>query len=147
MLEKFVVINLVSNRSESTVNFTNGVLKFNKSTAPELGYPPFVQLLWSEQDKKLAIRPCKEGDPNAVAFSRPASAKSYPIPLHVAAAYNQAVKTMGWSTDKYYIVQGENYSKENAIVYDLKTAEEFEPKQRGSKDASTDEVDNSAATE
>lgn len=82
---------------------------------------------------RVLIRPCKEGDPNAVAFSRPASAKSYPISLHVAAAYNQAIKTMGWSTEKYYIVQGENYSKENAIVYDLKTAEEFETKQRNGK--------------
>ena len=84
MLEKFTVVDLLNTRSASVATVTNTAIKFNRQTAEELGYPPFVQFLINSKEKQFAIRACKEGDHNAAAFSKPKGAQKNPIMINNA---------------------------------------------------------------
>lgn len=62
--------------------------------------------------------------------------KLYPITLKVPAVYAQVLRFMLWDTKMSYTIQGENYSTDKAIVYDLSKAEAVEPKVRATSKAS-----------
>lgn len=141
ILETFVVVDLVSNRSKSFVTLNpDGSMRFNKDTAPELLNAEYIQVLLSEKEKKIAIRACDATAPNAVQFTRVFS-KLYPITIKVPAVYTQVLRFMTWDTKMSYTIQGENYSSDKAIVYDLTKAEESEPKVRASNKSSAETTD------
>lgn len=84
MLEKFTVIDILNTRSDSVATIDGTAVRFNRQTAEELGFAPYVQFLISPKEKQFAIRACKEGDPNAVAFSKPKGAQKNPIMINNA---------------------------------------------------------------
>lgn len=43
MLEKFTVIDILNTRSDSVAAIDGTAVKFNRHTAEELGFPPYIQ--------------------------------------------------------------------------------------------------------
>lgn len=70
ILEGFEVVNLVAAKGASTLTATASSLKFNKATATELNYSPYIRMLVDAKNRKVAIQPCTEKDPNSVSFMR-----------------------------------------------------------------------------
>ena len=74
VLEKFKLVELITTRTESVITFVGGnLIKFNSATFVDLGYPAYVQFYVDEKNKQVAIKVCKETDPQAVKFSKPAA--------------------------------------------------------------------------
>jgi len=99
ILDKFTVVDLVKTRSNSVATVSNNILKFNNQTAAEMRYAPYIQILVSPKDHQFAIRACKEGDPNALAFSKPEGEQKYQIKLSCAAATDIIRKMANWPID------------------------------------------------
>ena len=64
ILKGFEVINLKQPKGESVMTVTSNSLKFNKATAVELNYAPYIKVLLNAKTKQIAILPCSEKDPN-----------------------------------------------------------------------------------
>ena len=64
ILKGFEVINLKQPKGESVMTVTSNSLKFNKATAVELNYAPYIKVLLNAKTKQIAIQPCSEKDPN-----------------------------------------------------------------------------------
>ena len=130
MLEKFTVIDILNTRSDSVATVGDTFVKFNRVTAEELGYPPFVHFLINPKEKQFAIQPCKEDDPNAVVFSKPKEQQKYQIPINNTAITRMIRKIAGWSAaDGNWNIPGIYLTDEKALVYDLKTA--TKPRSKG----------------
>ena len=65
ILKGFKVINLKQPKGESVMTVTSNSLKFNKATAVELNYAPYIKVLLNAKTRQIAIQPCSEKDPNA----------------------------------------------------------------------------------
>ena len=57
-------INLKQPKGESVMTVTSNSLKFNKATAVELNYAPYIRVLLNAKTRQIAIQPCSEKDPN-----------------------------------------------------------------------------------
>ena len=128
ILDKFTVIDLVKTRSSSVATITGSVLKFNKDTAAELNYPPYVQVLINPKAKQFAIRTCKEDAPNAVPFYNSGTAKKYIIKISAAAVVDMIRKMTNWNAEDIWNVPGIYFAEDEALVYDLNTATAPTPK-------------------
>ncbi len=126
MLKNFQVIELISSRTKAQITVYQDKIKFNVFTAPDLDYAPYVQLLMDANGKCFAIAACDKDAPNAVAFSRDRSCKPYPIVLKVPMALKQICTTMDWhDPSKYYVIGGQLFHEDKAIVFNLKDADEY----------------------
>lgn len=118
-------------------------LKFNKDTAPDLDFAEYVQLLMDASGKAFAIMVCDKDTVNAVSFfNRPKDSKPYPIVLRYAAAIKQIYTAMNWKTEGfYYVVPGQKFYEDKAIVFNLKDAEEHPITTRKSGDSEEESDD------
>ena len=85
ILEGFEVINLKQPKGESVMTVTSSSLKFNKATAVELNYAPYIRIFVNAKTRQIAIQPCSEKDPNAIKFSNEESKQNYAISIKVPA--------------------------------------------------------------
>ena len=129
MLEKFTVIDLIKTRSASVATLTGNAIKFNRQTAEELHFAPFVQFLINTKEKQFAIRSCKQDAPNAVKFSRPADQQKYAIKITSAAIVDLLLKLSGLNAEDNWNIPGVYLADEDALVYDLGAA--YKPTKRG----------------
>ena len=60
---------------------TSSSLKFNKATAVELNYAPYIRIFVNAKTRQIAIQPCSEKDPNAIKFSNEESKQNYAISI------------------------------------------------------------------
>lgn len=136
ILEGFEVINLVQSRGESVLTVSGSSLKFNKATAVELNYAPYVRMLMNAKENKVAIQPCNEKDPNAVAFSKSEGEQTYAITVKLPAllvefrrffAFEEGGKKLS------YTMKGTLYPEDQVIIYDLGDAKKSEAKSGGRK--------------
>ena len=58
ILEGFEVINLKQPKGESVMTVTSSSLKFNKATAVELNYAPYIRIFVNAKTRQIAIQPC-----------------------------------------------------------------------------------------
>lgn len=129
ILEKFTVVDLIKTRSASIATISGKVLKFNKQTAAELRFAPYVQILINVKGKQFAIRACKEGAPNSVPFSKPEGEQRYQIKISAASVVDMIRKMADWSDEDSWNVPGIYFADETALVYDVNTA--YRPKPKG----------------
>lgn len=125
ILEGFEVVNLVAAKGASTLTATASSLKFNKATATELNYPPYIRMLVDAKNRKVAIQPCTEKDPNAVSFSAPEEKQTYAIIVKVPALVAELRRMLQFEKDGRkvtYTISGTCYPEENVIIYDLADA-------------------------
>ena len=83
ILKGFEVINLKQPKGESVMTVTSNSLKFNKATAVELNYAPYIKVLLNAKTRQIAIQPCSEKDPNAIKFSNEESKQTYAISITI----------------------------------------------------------------
>lgn len=72
VLSGFKEIQVVEVPLVPQLTVTESSLRLNHDTAKALGFPPYVKVFVNERSKRVALQPCKKGEPNAVKFSKPA---------------------------------------------------------------------------
>ena len=123
VLEKFKLVELITSRTDSVATFVTGnQIKFNSATFVDLGYPAYIQLFVEEKGKQFAIKVCKENDPQAVKFSKPAGEQKYPIKITCGAAAMAVRKIMEWNGDDSWNVPGAIFADEGVIIFSLEQA-------------------------
>lgn len=123
VLEKFKLVELITTRTDSVATFVTGnQIKFNSATHVDLGYPAYIQLFVDEKGKQFAIKACKENDPNAMKFSKPAGEQRYPIKITCAPAANAVRKIMEWAPEQGMNVPGAIFADEGVIIFALEQA-------------------------
>lgn len=129
VLEKFKLVELITTRTDSVATFVSGnQIKFNSATHIDLGYPAYIQLFVDEKGKQFAIKACKETDPNAMKFSKPAGEQRYPVKITCAPAANAVRKIMEWPQDQGMNVPGAIFADEGVIIFALEQAYEVASK-------------------
>lgn len=123
VLEKFKLVELITTRTDSVATFVTGnQIKFNSATFIDLGYPAYIQLFVDEKGKQFAIKACKETDPQAMKFSKPAGEQKYPVKITCAPAANAVRKVMEWKPDVSMNVPGAIFADEGVIIFALEQA-------------------------
>ena len=129
VLANFKLVELITTRTEAVVTFISGnLIKFNRATFIDLGYPEYVQFYVDEKNKQFAIKTCKEDAPNAVKFSKPAGEQKYPIKLTCASAAMAVRKAMTWGNDASWNAPGAIFADEGVIIFSLEQAYAPAPK-------------------
>ena len=120
VLEKFKLVELITTRTDAVVTFLSGnTIKFNAATHIDLGYPEAVQLFVDEKGKQFAIKACKETDPEAIKFSRPAGEQKYPIKITCGPAASVVRKIMEWEPNQSMNAPGAIFRDEGVIIFAL----------------------------
>ena len=138
VLDGFEVMGLTPGKGKSILTVTRANIKFNKATAAELNYPPFVKLLINVKTNQVAVQPCTEKDPNAVKFSEEEAKQTYAIVVKLPALLVEFRRLLDFQEEVYYTITGMYYPEENVIIYDLNEAEKEEKKKRNRKKKSDD---------
>ena len=71
LLQGFEEINMSMPTGKSTMTVTDSVVRFNKATAADLGYPAYVKILINDKTRQIALQVCTAKNGNAVKFSKP----------------------------------------------------------------------------
>ena len=130
VLEKFKLVELITTRTDAVVTFLAGnTIKFNTATHIDLGYPEAVQLFVDEKGKQFAIKACKENDPEAIKFSRPAGEQKYPVKITCGPAASVVRKIMEWEPNQSMNAPGAIFRDEGVIIFALEQA--FVPVPKG----------------
>lgn len=131
ILEGFEVVDIEVGKSDSVLTIMGNMLKFNKPTATELGYPAFVRTLINVPEKKVAIQVCTEKTKNAAPFSKPEAKQSYAITIKNPAIVVAVHKLLpDLSPDDSLTFKGTLYAEEKVIIYDLKKGEPIKRRKR-----------------
>lgn len=122
MLEKFTVIDLIKTRSASVLTINGNTVKFNVQTAQELEAPEYIQFLVNQKDKQVAIRVCKENEPNALQFCKDGVAPKYAIKWSLPVVTTIVRKLTGWTEKESWNIPAVYFADEKALVFDLNAA-------------------------
>lgn len=140
VLDGFEVMGLEPGKGKSVLTVTRSNIKFNKATATELDYPPYVKMLVNVKSNQVAVQPCSEKDPCAVKFSEEAAKQTYAIVIKLPALLVEFRRLLDFDGDIYYTVKGTTYPEENVIIYDLNEAEKEEKKKRNRRKKEDDQA-------
>ena len=146
ILKGFEVINLKQPKGESVMTVTSNSLKFNKATAVELNYAPYIKVLLNAKTRQIAIQPCSEKDPNAIKFSNEESKQTYAISIKVPAIQVEFRRMLPFEDDNggklSYTLNGTLYPNEQVVIYDIGDVKpETEKKRRGRRKKSEIEAE------
>ena len=129
MLEKFTVIDLIKSRSASVLTVSGNTIKFNNQTAQELEYPEYIQFLVNAKDKQVAIRVCKENEPNSLQYCKDGVAPKYAVKWSLPVVTTIIRKMTNWQESESWNVPAVYFADEKALVYDLSAA--YAPTKKG----------------
>ena len=129
MLEKFTVIDLIKARSASVLTISGNTIKFNNQTAQELEYPEYIQFLVNAKDKQVAIRVCKENEPNSLQYCKDGVAPKYAVKLSLPVVTSIIRKMTNWQEKDSWNIPAVYFADEKALVYDLSAA--YAPTKKG----------------
>lgn len=129
MLEKFTVIDLIKSRSASVLTIAGNTIKFNNQTAQELEYPEYIQFLVNAKDKQVAIRVCKENEPNSLQYCKDGVAPKYAVKLSLPVVTSIIRKMTNWQEKDSWNIPAVYFADEKALVYDLSAA--YAPTKKG----------------
>ena len=146
ILKGFEVINLKQPKGESVMTVTSNSLKFNKATAVELNYAPYIKVLLNAKTRQIAIQPCSEKDPNAIKFSNEESKQTYAISIKVPAIQVEFRRMLSFEDENggklSYTLNGTLYPDEQVVIYDIGDVKpEAEKKRRGRRKKSEIEAE------
>mgnify|MGYP000419407330 CR=1 FL=1 len=146
ILKGFEVINLKQPKGESVMTVTSNSLKFNKATAVELNYAPYIKVLLNAKTRQIAIQPCSEKDPNAIKFSNEESKQTYAISIKVPAIQVEFRRMLPFEDENggklSYTLNGTLYPDEQVVIYDIGDVKpETEKKRRGRRKKSEIEAE------
>lgn len=124
VLDGFVELVVPRTYSIAEVRILKNRISFNRSTASELGYPPFVKLMVSADRTQLAIKPCEKHERNAMEFftKKSTGEKCRSIAVGNKALTSLVKSGLGWSMDVTMSAPGVRLEEENVILFDLTQA-------------------------
>ena len=136
MFENFKKINLTVGLATITLS-ANG-LSFSKTSVSKLGHATRVNILLNEEEKQLAIQACADDDTDGTPFAKNKSAQF--VRWNNRDFIKTISKLMGVDLDanktNNYKIEGEYFSKENALLFKL---DEFVVSEKKDADNSEDE--------
>lgn len=125
-INDFKTINLTS--GFPSISITKNGITFNKAAIMKLDEVGFVNLLFDEDDKVLAVKACKKEDDKAIAFLR-AGKKVLSVRWNFKDFLQTLESLMNWKLeDQGYRVKGLFDRDQMVLFFDLKTASFLEDK-------------------
>ncbi len=126
MFKNFQVVELISSKTKAQLSIYRNKLKFSIATAVDIDGPEYVQLIIDTKTHAFGVRACNKDDDNAIPFYTAAKrGKPWPIIVNHKAPCDMIANMMGWNDDsKYYVVMGQKFADERAIIFNLNDADE-----------------------
>lgn len=113
---------------------TSSSLKFNKATAVELNYAPYIRIFVNAKTRQIAIQPCSEKDPNAIKFSNEESKQNYAISIKVPAILLEFRRLLPFENAEggklTYTLNGTLYPEDQVVMYNIDDVKPGEEKKR-----------------
>jgi len=122
MLENFKPI--VLTKGAPAISFSENGTSFNKTTVIRMEKAKYVVLLINKEKHQLAIKKCGESDENATPFYRETKRNIIAVRWGNRELVKAIFTMMKWEKGKVYKADGEYYSSEEAIIFDLNQANE-----------------------
>lgn len=105
------------------VSITKNGVTFNKAVVMKMGFPKSVNLLINYESKKIAIKPCKENDKNAVRFYGKKKSGAISARLNGKYLIKTIEEMMNWNLDnEAYRVEARFLNEENMMLFDFNKA-------------------------
>lgn len=121
MFENFKTVNLTIGLPY--ISITSNGITFSKTAVVKMGAPSHVVLMMNEPEKQIAIQVCDAEKADATAFVRNKDNKTINVRWNNKDFLNTLSKMMGWDLSAQgYRINGDYYSNENAMLFDLKQA-------------------------
>lgn len=141
LLDGFETMSLAPKKGSSMLTVSKSNIRFNKATAAELGFPPFVKLLVNAKTNQVAAQTCSEKDPAAIKFCDSEKKQNYAIFIKIPALLAEFRRLLDFGEAGIeYSMNGTTYADEQVIIYDLKSAEKGAGKWTGKKKKQVDSV-------
>lgn len=139
-LQGFEEVRLVKPAGQTIMTVTENAVRFNKSTAIELGYPAYVKVLINDKTRQIAVTPTTAKSDNAVKFSKPEGKQAASISVKDATLVAAVRKYFELAPSpegevSYQAVNGTVYPNDKAVIFDATTATAGTMKRRGRRKA------------
>lgn len=117
-----------SHINEPSITFNNCKIGVNRACVCKLPDVDFVQILVNPNTKKLAIRPCTEGEKDAFAWSNTTHGKKQPRQITCKLFFAMVVQLMDWNPDYRYKMLGKliRANEDYLFVFDLSSVEIYQ---------------------
>lgn len=127
MLNDFKIIEITKTSEPACIIIEENKLRFTKPVAIELGYPPFVRILMDEEGKRLAIQVARGNESNVIKFSKDKDSQKASILYQNSIIVDLIRSTMpDWKKGVKYRAKGILSKEDKAVIFDLKSAQEYE---------------------
>ncbi len=109
------------------VSFSDNKIKFSSDCIKKFGKETLVEVLFHPLTNKLAVRPAKKGNRNAMTWAKSENGILQPREIPSSAFYSTVCGLVGWSTNNRYRVTGRFISKDsdNLFIFDMNEPETF----------------------
>lgn len=117
-----------SHINEPSITFNNCKIGVNRACVCKLPDVDFVQILVNPNTKKLAIRPCAEGEKDAFAWSNTTHNKKQPKQITCKLFFAMVVQLMDWNPDYRYKMLGKliRANGDYLFIFDLSSVEIYQ---------------------
>ncbi|MBW3078003.1 hypothetical protein [Bifidobacterium simiiventris] len=137
-LQGFEEVRLVKPAGQTVMTVTANSVKFNKSTAIELGYPAYVKVLINDKTRQIAVTPTTAKADNSVKFSKPEGKQTASVSIKDAtlvAAIGKYFDLAEAPEDEisFQSVDGTVFANDKAVIFDADKATAGTMKRRGRK--------------
>lgn len=114
--------------NEPSITFNNCKIGVNRACVCKLPDIDYVQILVNPDTKKLAIRPCNEGERDAFLWCNNSNNKKKPKQITCKLFFAMVVQLMGWNPDYRYKMLGKliRANDEYLFVFDLSAVEIYQ---------------------
>ena len=122
----------ISHRFDPAMTIRGNSITFNNSCISKLEDATYIQFLINPAERKLAIRPCGEGDRDAVRWCVVRGDKRKSREITCRPFTTKLYELMGWEEMYRYKLQGMriSYNGESLYLFDLSSKEAFLPQSR-----------------
>ena len=98
-------------------------IKFNVACVRKFGEKNYIELLINPISRKIAIRPAKKENRNAIMFSKMSKGKIQPKSISTTAFSETMFNLLGWNIDYKYRILGSLYEQDDEIAYIFDTVD------------------------
>lgn len=122
----------ISHSYEPMMTVRENSVMFNNSCISRLENANYIQFLINPEEQKLIIRPCNEGDRDAIRWCVTKKDKRHSRQITCREFTQRLYELMGWGKDYRYKLQGIgiSYRDEKMYLFDLQTKEAYAPGHR-----------------
>lgn len=112
---------------EPSFTFNNNKVYLNMACIRKLPQTEYVQILVHPEEKKLAVRPCREEEKDSFRWCTKNTEKRTPKQITCRVFYAKILSLMGWSSQYRYKLLGKliHSNGELLFIFDLKTPEVY----------------------